>query len=718
MNPREAPELEMDDPYVIETLRRERDEIETGISWKIERNGMITVIRIGDEVIELEGTYEENKEKLRHGRIAAQLQLTLGLDRYEELMRELKTKMPREIIFEGRGIKAEAIASDGFIVHPANLAVRSGNELIVGELTYIHAHERIMEKGKLKERYTVRPIIIYARYRKDKIVERDVYWLGLCEEHIVIDGRPITFTISTIAGSTLTTIMPLDDVKSFLNGHTISIEELRVAYEELKKTLMHFICLDWDTRLYDVLATFALHTYFYDITGTCPILILIGPKGSGKTRTMLSVTYASRRGIAFTNPSEAAVFRGIDAFKPTLGIDEKAGMEVQKILRGAYKRGMKVARVEKSKKEHFFLALFEIFTPVVFASAEMIEDEYVKDRSIIIPMKKRDDPNPESRDPESSDFKNIRSKFYLARLCLAWKYHEALNRIVKMKHRGIIDLTARDFEVWKGLLATSILIGMNAFKNVLSYARDYVAEKRLDAYPNETVVLKALCEMASSLGNTSTLEFTPKGLLSHIRAILSPDYEAYDPHLAEKVLNREWNPRKIGHILRNLGIRCLGRKEDGYHYAITISELLDLCRYYAPGLLSEYYGRLNLSAELPPRDVQTFSKDKEVHENNLPETTSDDKTLIRRPSPEEAETEKVTFTEHLNILNISGEKQANKNLGDLVTEFIEDLRKFSNGIEEKAARLLASEYGIGEGVFNKLIEKGIIIRVGQKVMIK
>jgi len=73
-----------------------------------------------------------------------------------------------------------------------------------------------------------------------------------------------------------------------------------------------------------VVASYIVMTYIHDFFTAVPFLFFHGPPASGKTRANLTTTYMCRHGVFVADPSEATMYRLVEAAGPTIGIDESA----------------------------------------------------------------------------------------------------------------------------------------------------------------------------------------------------------------------------------------------------------------------------------------------------------------------------------------------------------------------------------------------------------
>lgn len=103
---------------------------------------------------------------------------------------------------------------------------------------------------------------------------------------------------------------------------------------ELSATVRRFIVCQQETA--DAVALWAAMTWFIDVVQVAPIAVITAPeKRCGKSQLLFLLGKLSQRPLVASNISPAAVFRTIDAWKPTLLIDEAdAFMRENEELRG------------------------------------------------------------------------------------------------------------------------------------------------------------------------------------------------------------------------------------------------------------------------------------------------------------------------------------------------------------------------------------------------
>lgn len=103
---------------------------------------------------------------------------------------------------------------------------------------------------------------------------------------------------------------------------------------ELSETVRRFIVCQQETA--DAVALWATMTWFIDVVQVAPLAVITAPeKRCGKSQLLFLLGKLSQRPLVASNISPAAVFRVIDAWRPTLLVDEAdAFMRDNEELRG------------------------------------------------------------------------------------------------------------------------------------------------------------------------------------------------------------------------------------------------------------------------------------------------------------------------------------------------------------------------------------------------
>ncbi|MCD6195527.1 MAG: DUF3631 domain-containing protein [Staphylothermus sp.] len=468
------------------------------------------------------------------------------------------------------------MASDGYSINLSGGLIKLGRRTFaVVETTYVYGIKRIpTKKGGIAEIKTISPIMIVSEYLDNKLVKT---YLVVPEDGLIkiFDKYPVKIEEGSKATSELTTLLDSEALIKIANGE-YEPPDYKTVFEETVRELEKYVSFEWDERLYSVVAAYILYTYFYDFFTTSPRLFFLGPYGSGKTRAMITTTYMSRHGFVVLDPSEASTYRSIEAYGPTLGIDESALNErLLKIISAGYKKGLRVPRIEKARGETFVLKLFETYGPVIMAFTDPLP-EIIMQRTIRINMERTKDPNPEGRDPEPHDFEELRRKLYALRILRANEFIEAMDKV----REKVKDLFfGREYEIWYPILVAAYLGGEQHFNTVLEYAIEDLNKRRENLYSEEKMILASI-EKQFEKQDIDKVEFTASDLQERIIEILQNN-EGY----TEKEAKKKWPVERIGKILRRMGLRSQSKRIKGVSprkvYEIDVVRFCDLaCRYH------------------------------------------------------------------------------------------------------------------------------------------
>ncbi|MEM3628874.1 MAG: hypothetical protein QXE06_05840 [Candidatus Bathyarchaeia archaeon] len=145
--------------------------------------------------------------------------------------------------------------------------------------------------------------------------------------------------------------------------------------------------------MYDVYAAFVLASWLPENFTVVPYLFFLGPLASGKTRALECFHRLCYRSIMATSMSAASLFRALEAWHPTILLDEteiynrKEMIEVLAILNSGYRRGQYAIRIEKVQNNVPQIAVFDTFGFKVLAGTQELADT-LQSRCIITKMSK------------------------------------------------------------------------------------------------------------------------------------------------------------------------------------------------------------------------------------------------------------------------------------------------------------------------------------------
>jgi hypothetical protein len=172
---------------------------------------------------------------------------------------------------------------------------------------------------------------------------------------------------------------------------------------------------------YIAIALWVVHTYMLEATETAARLSIISPeKRCGKTRVLSVLAQLTPRSLAASNISTASLFRTIEAWQPTLLIDEADTFldendEIRGVLNSGHTRptAFVVRAVGDNHEPRKFSTWASIAIAAIHKRTRQLPDTLL-DRSVIVRMqrKKRTDRGSrfDRRARQSSEFQTLRSK--------------------------------------------------------------------------------------------------------------------------------------------------------------------------------------------------------------------------------------------------------------------------------------------------------------------
>jgi|GEM_PF-1109537 len=613
-----------------------------------------------------------------------------------------------------RGV-IKVIGGDGLKIPLHGGFISLGSKYAVVETTYAYGRVRKEVRKGIIEVDDVVPVMFIGEYEDGKLVGRKAAYP---EKKVEVFGKPICVESRSRAKTILTTLMSVRNGKKFVDGTTAkSYNEL---FSEVVEVVKQYVNIDWNPRLYDLIGVFIISTYFYDMFTTFPRVYIVGPFGSGKTRLGLLIAYASRHGFPIIDPSNASVYRAIEAYGPTIYIDEsKISGDLDKILSAGYKKGIQVPRVDKTAKDEFIVTLHNTYTPVVFGFVEP-PNERLLQRSIIVNMLKAPDPNPEKKDPEPEGLEWLREELYLARLTRANEVIESM-KIVK----DIISdsFVGREFELWYPLLTIAKLCSDEVFNNLLSLAREDIEKRKSELWSEEKLILAGI-ETIFKEEEKDEITFMTSYLREKIKKILINEGE-----FNEKEFEKLWSKVRLGIILSRIGI-MRDKKDKGKNARrvrkITKKQFIDLCLRYGyesdllnkdqVGKVSEEVENKNLISLSPSSPTYEELKSSYTHSEKLTDLTDlTDSSLRIQNLMIENEVGQVSFS---NLTQ--SEKLTKFGIINLIRELLRDSPKSDIEIYEELVKAqrkgllkdgIVVNYDLVSKALKTLEDEGVVGRV-------
>ncbi len=142
---------------------------------------------------------------------------------------------------------------------------------------------------------------------------------------------------------------------------------------------------------YLVLGLWILHSYLIEHFNITPFIYFYGVFETGKTKGGEVLGELAFRCNRITCPTEATIFREAEILKTSVVIDEiklwgkDGNIEVARLIRPRYKRGLSVPRINLNKQGEDQLEYFDVFGPTVICTDEKCPPG-LESRSIIFIM--------------------------------------------------------------------------------------------------------------------------------------------------------------------------------------------------------------------------------------------------------------------------------------------------------------------------------------------
>ena len=361
-------------------------------------------------------------------------------------------------------------------------------------------------------------------------------------------------------------------------------------YQKIIEIISNYVDVPEDSK--KLIALWIIGTYFHDEFEAYPYLFFNAMRGSGKTRILklISALGAKGDGSVQNNLTEAVIFRIPKGTVTCLDEIEQIGLKekqtLRELLNSAYKKGMKVKRMEKKKSEQgekYETTPFEPYFPVAMANIWGM-DEVLGDRSISLILEKSDNPlftkkiedfktNPEiialKRKVSVVSVMSLRKKTYIGHWndYIKAKYTpnstttsstlETFNNTMSLKFEeeelkffNKVDETGingRNFELMFPLMLIASDLGDEVFDDILRICKSKSEQKKSDEYAESKDVM-----LYQFTAEQTAIEYiTLKDFTARFRIFVGDTDEDRD----EKWLNEKW----VGRALKRLNL-LLGKK--------------------------------------------------------------------------------------------------------------------------------------------------------------
>jgi hypothetical protein len=330
----------------------------------------------------------------------------------------------------------------------------------------------------------------------------------------------------------------------------------RLVLDEVKDMLSNYVHVSEDGLV--ALTLWTAFTHVYDCFGVAPILDISSPTmRCGKSSTVVIVRHLCHAGMLSGNITPSAVFRAVDAWKPTLLIDEAdtfAAMndELRGIINSGHTRD--TAFVVRSVGDTNEPRVFSTWAPKLVAAIGRLP-QTIEDRSIRIVMTRKP-VGVEKRD--AFDVERPRQDCGAIRRRLVRFALDSLNTISSVTVRRPSGLNDRAWNNWKPLFAVAEAVGgdwpSRAERAALALSGDV---EDIDLHDVGTLAVQHVWQVLEPVGRLSTAD-----ILEHL---ISKDEGPWAKWWESSVARGELKSpaARLAKILKPFGIKPRQLKIEG-----------------------------------------------------------------------------------------------------------------------------------------------------------
>ena len=350
----------------------------------------------------------------------------------------------------------------------------------------------------------------------------------------------------------------------------------RKLFEDIVAAFKAYVYFE-ESDVYPFIALWVMGTYLFPLFPAFPMVLLNGPKRSGKSRTLITTSLLAFNAMPIGDPTGAIIFRLIDEYRPTLIFDETEWLSkkeldssISDILKFGYKPGFKVARCMYQGKNPY-VERYESYCPKMFSNIRGAED-VLADRTIIITQRRKPselriaDIDPTDEQPMWAE---LRHRLYLF-MFSAW---QDIRRLIPSQ--SATPLRDREYEMAAGILAIASYLERVSGREGLSKAI-------------LAMMMRISDERESSDISSNHDSIVIQALLSLVeRDDWFSVYSVMEEIKRYRVSNSDWiNEEWTGRTLLRLGI---GKHPDFKKRAWTVTDAgkKNLTHYYIERLVVE-----------------------------------------------------------------------------------------------------------------------------------
>jgi hypothetical protein len=356
----------------------------------------------------------------------------------------------------------------------------------------------------------------------------------------------------------------LDRLKAFLEHPTRPQELYKVLVGAFKKYL------DLPEPAYGLLAAWAVGTYFAHLFTAFPFLHFLGPKESGKSKSLEALRYVCLNAWKGRDITPAALGDTTDGQRGTLLLDQAEKMNNDKessnligLLADSYKKAGGQRRVLDTSGKTRKVLEFSTYGPKAFASTKNIDPD-LRDRCIKIPMTRtrRRLPDLEGWEPVWKELKDKLYRFTLASF-----------KNVRQNYEANPGDGTRIGELWRPLLALLLTLEIEGgeVEVIRTLFMEAAQEGRHEPTGWECTLLEVLREEAQTHQNKFEMA---------VSEILKAMNIGGDKKPGNKWIGDTLSRYHLHQFQRRVNIKVEGKRSKETAYQFDPARVKELCEIY------------------------------------------------------------------------------------------------------------------------------------------
>lgn len=332
------------------------------------------------------------------------------------------------------------------------------------------------------------------------------------------------------------------DVSTLYEAHPANLDG-EVLVRDIEQFIRRFVVLPNRTLL--PLALWSLGTHLFDVFDSFAYLVITSPTPRcGKSRVLEILALLCANPERTSNISEAAMFRLIERYKPTLLLDEMEQLrekgERSQILRNLINAGnrrdaMAIRCAEGGKA----IERCQVYCPKALAAIGSLPDT-ITDRSIAIRMQRRT--FEERIERFLFQRAGIKAREILGRIAAWCKQHQNTIQAAYSNAPDLEFIEDRDAESWTPLFSLLAVADPSRLEELRGCALILCGQKQDDA-AEEHITVRLICDAATVLHGDEK-HIASAELLRRLREIEDSPWSSPD-----------FDRRRLAKYLRGFGLR-------------------------------------------------------------------------------------------------------------------------------------------------------------------